>query len=382
MVDNALHHSKQRWRTPPHSRHGFRFHFQTESGSQEISRAGEVFHTALQVLKNRAKQKYKRNFTASELLSWENVELLAELSQCPSETNPAVCEGSHHSKYRTISGVCNNRQNPGWGSANTALVRWLPAEYEDGEGEPKGWNREWLHNGFQLPPPRSVSREIIRSSCKWTDDDYSQLLVDWGQYIDHDVTFTPQSISSAAFWTDVDCQKSCENVLPCFPIQTEDSHCMPFHRSTPDCYIRSGSDIQQALQRQQLNAITSYIDASLVYGHTPQLQSALRDLSGLNGKLAINDQFKDPHGRPYLPFVAKTPSACRTDHQGERVECFQAGDSRVNEDLTLIALHTLWLREHNRIGEILKFINDHWSPMVVYQETRKIIGALHQVCDS
>ncbi|MEQ2186266.1 hypothetical protein GOODEAATRI_026923, partial [Goodea atripinnis] len=156
---------------------------------------------------------------------------------------------------------------------------------------------------------------------------------------------------------------------------------MPFHRSTPDCYSRSGSDIQQALQRQQLNAITSYIDASLVYGHTPQLQSALRDLSGLNGKLAINDQFKDPHGRPYLPFVAKTPSACRTDHQGERVECFQAGDSRVNEDLTLIALHTLWLREHNRIGEILKFINDHWSPMVVYQETRKIIGALHQVCD-
>lgn len=44
------------------------------------------------------------------------------------------------------------RQNPRWGAANTALVRWLPAEYEDGESEPKGWNPERLHNGFQLPP--------------------------------------------------------------------------------------------------------------------------------------------------------------------------------------------------------------------------------------
>uniref|UniRef100_A0A3Q2NW59 Thyroid peroxidase n=1 Tax=Fundulus heteroclitus TaxID=8078 RepID=A0A3Q2NW59_FUNHE len=349
---------------------GLRFHLLAEPETQEISRAGEVFHTALQVLKIRLQL---------QLLSWENVALLAELSQCPGEANPAACEGSHHSKYRSISGVCNNRQNPGWGAANTALVRWLPAEYEDREGEPKGWNRERLHNGFQLPPPRSVSREIIRSSCKWRDDDYSQLLVDWGQYIDHDVTFTPQSISSAAFWTELDCQQSCENLHPCFPIQTEDSLCQPFRRSTPDCYDRSGSDVQQALQRQQLNAITSYLDASLVYGHTPQLQSALRDLSGLNGKLAINDQFKDPYGRSYLPFVATTPSACRADPQGERVECFRAGDSRVNEGLPLIALHTLWLREHNRIAEILTHMNDHWSPEAVYQETRKIIGALHQI---
>ena len=156
---------------------------------------------------------------------------------------------------------------------------------------------------------------------------------------------------------------------------------MPFHRSTPDCHISFGSSLQQAVQRQQLNAISSYIDASLVYGHTPQLQSFLRDLSGLNGKLTVNDQFKDPNRRAYLPFVAKKPSLCRTDQQGERVECFSAGDSRVNEGLPLIALHTLWLREHNRIAEALKHINGHWSPETIYQETRKIIGALHQVCD-
>ncbi|KAM6912777.1 thyroid peroxidase [Xenentodon cancila] len=365
--------------TSSFSKHGFRFRLQAEPETQEISRAGEVFHAALHVLKNKAEQKYQRKVTASELLSWEEVELLAELSQCPTATHHDTCEQSHRSKYRTVSGVCNNRQNPLWGAANTALVRWLPAEYEDGEGEPKGWNRERLHNGFQLPLPRRVSGEIIRGSCKWREDDYSQLLVDWGQYIDHDITFTPQSTSNAAFWTDVDCHKTCENVHPCFPIKTDDSLCMPFHRSSPDCYISFGSDVQQALQRQQLNAITSYIDASLVYGHTPQLQSFLRDLPGLNGKLAVNNRFKDPDGRSYLPFVAKTPSACRTDQQGERVECFSAGDSRVNEGLPLIALHTLWLREHNRIAEALKHINDHWNPETIYQETRKIIGALHQI---
>lgn len=43
------------------------------------------------------------------------------------------------------------RDNPTWGAANTALVRWLPAQYEDGEKQPKGWNSGQLHNGYPLP---------------------------------------------------------------------------------------------------------------------------------------------------------------------------------------------------------------------------------------
>lgn len=156
---------------------------------------------------------------------------------------------------------------------------------------------------------------------------------------------------------------------------------MPFHRSLPVCFVNIGADIGQALQRQQMNSITSFIDASVVYGHTPKSESYLRDLSGLNGKLAINDRFTDPKGRPYLPFVATLPSPCRQDGRGERVECFSAGDSRVNEGLSLTSLHTIWLREHNRIAKALQGINGHWSPETIYQETRKIIGALHQVCD-
>lgn len=158
---------------------------------------------------------------------------------------------------------------------------------------------------------------------------------------------------------------------------------MPFYRSSAACPLDSGGcrDVSQAVQRQQTNAITSFIDASLVYGHTAEMESSLRNLSGLSGKLATNRRFQDDSGRPYLPFVASVPSACQQEPQGERVECFSAGDSRVSEGLPLTALHTLWLREHNRIAEVLKHINPHWNPETIYQETRKIVGALHQVGD-
>uniref|UniRef100_A0A8C5DNB2 Thyroid peroxidase n=1 Tax=Gouania willdenowi TaxID=441366 RepID=A0A8C5DNB2_GOUWI len=274
------------------------------------------------------------------------------------------------------------RRNPHWGAANIALVRWLPADYDEGEQEPRGWNQRRLHNGFQLPSPRKVSREILRSSSKQKDDVYSQMFVEWGQYIDHDITFTPQSTSSHTLEKDAECFRTCEGGHTCFPIKDPlggAQGCLPFYRSAPHCVLTAGCDVGRALQRQQINAITSFIDASVVYGHTLRLQSFLRDLSGRNGKLAINDRFQDSKRRAYLPFVSTQPSACLQDGWGDRVECFSAGDSRVNEGLPLITLHTLWLREHNRVAAELKQLNDHWSPEMIYQETRKIIGALHQI---
>lgn len=159
---------------------------------------------------------------------------------------------------------------------------------------------------------------------------------------------------------------------------------MPFFRSSRACIAKFELADIHIFQRQQMNIISSFIDASVVYGHTSELQSLLCDFTSLSGRLAINDRFRDGEGRSYLPPVDATPSACSQDPrapQGERVECFAAGDSRVNEGLSLIVLHTLWLREHNRVADALKVLNSHWSKETVYQETRKIIGALHQVCD-
>lgn len=46
----------------------------------------------------------------------------------------------------------NFRRNPALGSANKALARWLPAEYEDGISLPFGWTPGKTRNGFLLPP--------------------------------------------------------------------------------------------------------------------------------------------------------------------------------------------------------------------------------------
>ena len=48
-------------------------------------------------------------------------------------------------------------------------------------------------------------------------------------------------------------------------------------------------------------------------------------------------------------------------------DCFFAGDFRVNEQLNLIVLHTLFMREHNRLATELRRMNPRWSDETVYQ---------------
>lgn len=73
---------------------------------------------------------------------------------------------------------------------------------------------------------REVTRHLIQVSNEAVteDDQYSDFLTAWGQYIDHDIALTPQSTSTAAFWGGVDCQLTCENQNPCFPIQVISLH--------------------------------------------------------------------------------------------------------------------------------------------------------------
>lgn len=162
-------------------------------------------------------------------------------------------------------------------------------------------------------------------------------------------------------------------------------NCLPFYRSSPTCAtgpqgVLLGNE-SAIYPRQQINSLSSFLDASTVYGSTAAVENRLRNLTSEEGLLRINMQHFD-NGREYLPFVDQVPSPCAQDpkaDKGERIECFMAGDSRSSEVISLTALHTLWLREHNRLAKVLKSFNPHWSSETVYQETRKIIGALHQV---
>ncbi|XP_028412954.1 eosinophil peroxidase-like, partial [Dendronephthya gigantea] len=55
-----------------------------------------------------------------------------------------------------------------------------------------------------------------------------------------------------------------------------------------------------------------------------------------------------------------------------------AGDTRSSEQVALASIHTLFVREHNRIAKKLIQINPHWTGDTVYEETRKIVGGILQ----
>ncbi|KAK3795780.1 hypothetical protein RRG08_062654, partial [Elysia crispata] len=58
--------------------------------------------------------------------------------------------------------------------------------------------------------------------------------------------------------------------------------------------------------------------------------------------------------------------------------CLKADDSRVNVYPGLGALHTIFLRMHNRIADGLASQNSGWTDDEVFQKTRSIVGALLQ----
>uniref|UniRef100_A0A2I3SQM2 Thyroid peroxidase n=1 Tax=Pan troglodytes TaxID=9598 RepID=A0A2I3SQM2_PANTR len=367
-----------------------------EPTSGVIARAAEIMETSIQAMKRKVNLKTQQSQHPTDALSEDLLSIIANMSGCLPYMLPPKCPNTClANKYRPITGACNNRDHPRWGASNTALARWLPPVYEDGFSQPRGWNPGFLYNGFPLPPVREVTRHVIQVSNEVvTDDDrYSDLLMAWGQYIDHDIAFTPQSTSKAAFGGGADCQMTCENQNPCFPIQLPEearpaagTACLPFYRSSAACGTGDKGalfgNLSTANPRQQMNGLTSFLDASTVYGSSPALERQLRNWTSAEGLLRVHARLRDS-GRAYLPFAPpRAPAACAPEPgiPGEtRGPCFLAGDGRASEVPSLTALHTLWLREHNRLAAALKALNAHWSADAVYQEARKVVGALHQV---
>lgn len=93
--------------------------------------------------------------------------------------------------------------------------------------------------------------------------------------------------------------------------------------------------------------------------------------------MKVQDSFKSLGLKPLLPKQLDRPDL---DCFGRPANtyCFFGGDERVNEQPTLTAMHTLYVRDHNRLAEQLASINPHWDDDRIYHETRHIEAAMVQ----
>ncbi|XP_018358121.1 PREDICTED: uncharacterized protein LOC108757920, partial [Trachymyrmex cornetzi] len=105
--------------------------------------------------------------------------------QCPQRDPPQCPRASL--KYRTSDGSCNNLQNLWWGSAMSTMQRFLPPEYHDGVQSIRR-----SKNGRPLPSARDIT-SLIHESKDVPLASVTHMLMQWGQFIDHDLTATGQS---------------------------------------------------------------------------------------------------------------------------------------------------------------------------------------------
>jgi hypothetical protein len=229
-----------------------------------------------------------------------------------------------------------------------------PAAYGDGISSPRG------STGVPLPNARQLSNSVVAQAVmapnthKMTD-----WVFQWGQFIDHDLDLTLLAEPVESFNISIPAGD------PIFDAMNTGNQVMAFQRSKYDVSTGTGP----ANPRQQINEVTSFVDGSMVYGSDPVRANTLRTLSG--GRLKTSPGNLLPLNTFGLPNGTGGPF--------DSTQFYLAGDVRVNEQVGLTAVHTLMVREHNRLADQLAAANPSWSDEQIYQRARKIVGAEVQV---
>jgi peroxidase len=330
--------------------------------------------------------------TASRLAPNSAIKLPASLQNsklvetvCKDSALDAVdnCPDAASQRYPTYDGSCNNRIDTNRGKAFRPLKRLLPSNYADGFQTP----RVSVVAEMALPSARTVSNRVesVVNAARVKEATVNHMFTQWGQYIVHDIAHTP--VVQAPHGEDLDC--NCENPHEeCIniPIDMDDIQyvmenktCFGLPRSSPspdkDCNFH---------QREQVNQISATLDANTVYGVSLELLSDIRDPDSDAGELKVSTMFNGAAHGDMLPqsedmrAFNKKPFQCPMKLNRQKTDCFFAGDKRINENAGLASMHTIFMREHNRVARQLKEVNPQWTSDEIFDETRLIIIAMHQ----
>ncbi|TWU30033.1 peroxidase family protein [Bythopirellula polymerisocia] len=245
---------------------------------------------------------------------------------------------SSPAESRSIDGAGNNLENPELGIAGSQLLRVAGSDYADGISELAGEDR---------PSAREVSNALAKQDpdASGNERQLSAFVYVWGQFLDHDIDLSLSGDSESAF-VEVPTDD------PYFDPDGTGSQFIPFMRSLFD--TSTGDSVDNP--REQINAITAYVDGSQVYGSDQATADSLRTFVG--GKLLTSEG-------DLLPM----------DEYGN----FLAGDIRASENIELTSMQTLFVREHNWWAEQIALQNPSLSDEEIYQQARAIVIAEIQV---
>lgn len=266
----------------------------------------------------------------------------------------AACLGAsaQGAEFRTIDGSGNSLSDATLGAAETRVIRFgYDPDYPDGIGD--------VITEARKPNPRDVSNRVLAQSGSLPNArGLSDWVVHWGQFLTHDMTL----IRTGAEFNTLSTGEVGNFAIPLTdPSDPLGPGVIPFNRSQFDPTTGDGSTVftprgPQFVPRWQINASTSFIDASNVYGSDQATADGLRTFSG--GRLATS-------AGGLLPDA---------DAGGR----FLAGDPRANENVGLTAIHSLFVREHNRLTDLLAAADPGLDDEALYQWARKIVGAQMQ----
>lgn len=246
--------------------------------------------------------------------------------------------------YRTVDGSGNNLIDPDLGSTNEQLLRLTSTEYSDGAATPAGADR---------PSAREISNELVaQETSEPNDRQLTDMAWLWGQFIDHDIDLTEAAEPHESF--NIPVPQGDPDFDPAATGEAE----IDLHRSVYD--PETGDSVESP--RQQINQITAFIDGSMIYGSDQVRADTLRTFEG--GLLQTSENDLLPFNEQGLPNAGPGGS-----------QLFLAGDVRANENVALTAMHTLWMREHNRIATDLAAADPSLSDEELYQRARETVIA-------
>jgi peroxidase len=247
---------------------------------------------------------------------------------------------------RSLDGTGNNLLHPEWGSAGTALIRLAAAAYADGVSAPAGANR---------PSARAISDAVAAQADDMPSAQHlSAFAYLWGQFVDHDLDLTTTTSGATREALNI----AVPSGDPQFDPTGSGAQVIPLSRSI---YITDANGV-----RQQVNTITAYLDGSMIYGSDAARSAALR--SFLGGHLKTS-------GDNLLPLNSAGLANANDAHLFADDQLFIAGDVRANENIELTALHTLFMREHNRLADQISAKHPTWNDEQVFQQARRLVVA-------